>query len=442
MDLGTRWALGSAEHTVIARDHTAWPWMYYDKNMPMSLELNYTSAAEKKTAAARILARARSNTGQSTLHDIETPEDDTTSEIYSAPWLEAHIAPVGPRDKLFYGRRAVVMNGDSIFGQNSDSAYFQLKKDYLERGTPYPFDDLILSGWHLTAIKEKNQIHGDTLYTRDFLMLLRQGNTCALESSRQPDHYADAGRRLKVALHVRRGDVKKSKKERYNDDGYFLSITKKIRTHFPNADVHMFSSTGCKWHRVLNPTTGAIGRRCEQLYDEESFSAFKNRGIKVHLDGDLLVDWAHFVRADVLVLSKSAFSNVPALLNRRCVVWQRSTWTMMKLGHWVRADGMSNENLERCFRGPPMTETLKFHSPYEMRSASPLMMEMTSHQKNLDRLENGSDVAKASLDFRPEWDSRISTRAPLFPRKRGRKKKKRGKVVSGGHRDRRKAVSL
>lgn len=94
---------------------------------------------------------------------------------------------------------------------------------------------------------------------------------------------------------------------------------------------------------------------CKQVYTNESFKVFETQDIKVHLDGDVLVDWAHLARADVLVLSKSAFSNVPALLNPRCVIWQPSRWTPFRLSHWAPADGLTDERLARCLAGTAQT---------------------------------------------------------------------------------------
>jgi hypothetical protein len=60
---------------------------------------------------------------------------------------------------------------------------------------------------------------------------------------------------------------------------------------------------------------------------------YGQQGIKLHVDAedsasatlDTLVAWSHFVHADVFVMSPSSFSQVPALLNPRCVVFA-SRW--------------------------------------------------------------------------------------------------------------------
>lgn len=164
--------------------------------------------------------------------------------------------------------------------------------------------------------------------TPQFMRLLR-GSTTLL--SRQPAWMSTAHleERPVVALHLRRGDVTPGDdlvnlsrsgepESRLTPDSWYYSVVEHIRTVLPNADVHVFSST-------------------ENTYDPEEFNGYRRRGMQVHLDGDILDPWATMAQAKVLVMAKSSFSQVPAILNSNCVVYQ-SYWHK-PLANWIVALG-------------------------------------------------------------------------------------------------------
>jgi len=99
---------------------------------------------------------------------------------------------------------------------------------------------------------------------------------------------------------------------------------------------------------------------------------YKKRNITLHVDNereddatrDVLVAWAHFIRADIFIMGLSSFSHVPAILNPNCVVYQ-PMWHGFK-DDWIVIDntvqprlwdankqgekrGMSDEQLTRFF---------------------------------------------------------------------------------------------
>ena len=78
------------------------------------------------------------------------------------------------------------------------------------------------------------------------------------------------------------------------------------------------------------------------------FEAMRKRGVTVHLDGDPVSDWRHFVDAKVLVMAKSSFSHVPAILSRNCVVYDE--FWHFRLERWLLADTL-NATLPRCLAG-------------------------------------------------------------------------------------------
>merc|ERR1712032_608876 len=81
-------------------------------------------------------------------------------------------------------------------------------------------------------------------------------------------------------------------------------------------------------------------------YTSEDFDGFRARGMQVHLDDlDLTNVWAHLARADVMVVSRSSFSYIPAVINRRCVIFPGYTTGI--LSNWI--DGTSEAIMMKEF---------------------------------------------------------------------------------------------
>lgn len=112
----------------------------------------------------------------------------------------------------------------------------------------------------------------------------------------------------RIAVHVRRGDID-AQHFRYVPDAYFLGHVARVRQLFPEADVHIWSSTLREsGHKDLH-------------WNTSDFERFQQSGISVHLDeSSILEAWAHMATADVFIASPSSFSLVPAILNKRCVI--------------------------------------------------------------------------------------------------------------------------
>ncbi|GKY92172.1 hypothetical protein MPSEU_000188500 [Mayamaea pseudoterrestris] len=105
--------------------------------------------------------------------------------------------------------------------------------------------------------------------------------------------YPDATGRFGVAMHVRRGDVSPCGKyaNRYLPNSHYLDVA--ARYVPPNTSVVVFS----------------------ELNAFESFDDFRARNYSVQLDTDLAQVWKTIMTADYVVLSKSSFSFIPAMLN-------------------------------------------------------------------------------------------------------------------------------
>jgi len=151
--------------------------------------------------------------------------------------------------------------------------------------------------------------------TRDFITALRQGAQFLERSVR----YRPGD--LTVALHVRRDDVGHHSKGRFIPDEWYYELVKKMReTYKVEMDVHVLSSTGTRYH-------------------ETDFNGFRSRGMTVHLNEEVLDDWAHMARADILVMALSSFSFIPGMLSQRCVLdpkhWTKGSSSWNELTHFV-----------------------------------------------------------------------------------------------------------
>mmetsp|Transcript_12254 Transcript_12254/g.15758 ORF Transcript_12254/g.15758 Transcript_12254/m.15758 type:complete len:250 (+) Transcript_12254:530-1279(+) len=231
------------------------------------------------------------------------------------------------------------------------SLLFNLKK-------PYVFDDLVLFTWDVFGSGKTAPL--PKVMDLRLLSKIRQSGQC--RQALIPAKYFKPSRTT-VAIHIRRGDVSKTNKH-YSKLAYFLDIINKIQHIDKNADIHIFSTTVFINATCLHDPSCVMALKNHQKHrrqlskssetsSHEMVSMFeKDPNIQVHLDGDFLTDWVHFIKADIFVMSKSAFSNVPAFLNQNCVVWQLSQWTPLRLSHWLINDEKKSTQLylpQKCF---------------------------------------------------------------------------------------------
>lgn len=145
--------------------------------------------------------------------------------------------------------------------------------------------------------------------------------------------------RLVVAAHVRRGDVtQKRHAERFTPDAPILA---KIE--------------------LLRSILGELGvPAIFQVYSEgkpENFADFSKIGCELHLDTDAVWTMQQLVEADVLVMAKSAFSYVPALIGNGVKLYE--PMFEPPLSSWIicRKDGTfdrerTRNTLARYLDGP------------------------------------------------------------------------------------------
>lgn len=136
------------------------------------------------------------------------------------------------------------------------------------------------------------------------------------------------GRPIVVAAHARRGDVPASETLRYTSDAYLAStlggVAQVLSDYGLHATLHVYSE----------------GR-------EEDFAGLRELEVTLHLDGDQIGDWEALRAADVLIVSRSAYSYSAALLSDGIILCPR--FWHEPLPGWVRVgrDGAySAENLK------------------------------------------------------------------------------------------------
>jgi hypothetical protein len=119
-----------------------------------------------------------------------------------------------------------------------------------------------------------------------------------------------------VAMHIRRGDILDP--NRWIDQSSYATVGREICRDHPNVVIHVFSS-GRNRDGGWTVLEKELGDAC--------------REVVFHLDGVEFDDWAHFVAADALVISKSSYSYVPALFASGDVYFPASFWHL-PLAHW------------------------------------------------------------------------------------------------------------
>jgi len=146
------------------------------------------------------------------------------------------------------------------------------------------------------------------LITPSFIDYLRERSSSNINYN---SHYKNP----KVVIHIRRGDVSfHTHTHRYIPNSYFLNLVRKVIEISPFLDITIFSESN----------------------SSESFDDFTNLGCKVLLDTDLADIWKEMITCDVLFMSKSSFSYVPALYNKNFVVYYPAWYD--KLNHWTSSD--------------------------------------------------------------------------------------------------------
>jgi len=139
--------------------------------------------------------------------------------------------------------------------------------------------------------------------------------------------------RVETAIHIRRGDVRPCSRGgktwyRYLPNSHFTSI---IEKYVPKeSHITIFSE-----------------RKSFEPWSDFDFLAF-NYSLDLQLSANIAEAWRNMIMSDILVLSNSAFSYVPAVLNRNAQVIYSPFWHS-KLANWtsVSSDILKRTNKDR-----------------------------------------------------------------------------------------------
>ena len=183
------------------------------------------------------------------------------------------------------------------------------------------------------GVSTKNVTELGSIMPSDFLISLRTHHKDDLKHSTCCIFKPNV---LSVAIHIRRGDVGVDDKLRYTPNHYYINITERIRSVFPQADIHAFSS-------IEGHTT------------KKDFKPFQDAGIPVHFQVEfpILETWSHFINADMFIMAKSGFSQVPALLSENCVIYE--PYHAGRLPNWITILQLTDEYIRSCYNSSSTT---------------------------------------------------------------------------------------
>jgi len=128
-----------------------------------------------------------------------------------------------------------------------------------------------------------------------------------------------------ITVHIRRGDISPEPNNKYANrylyNKYYINILNKILIHL---------------EKYNNNNKNIIINICSESKSFESFDEFKkitDCNVKLHLDTSLNKVFDLMIHSDILILSKSSISFVPAFYNKRCVIYY--PFWHKKLDHWL-----------------------------------------------------------------------------------------------------------
>lgn len=188
------------------------------------------------------------------------------------------------------------------------------------------------------------------------------------------------GPQKRIVVHVRRGDVtpcdpRDNVWTRYLPNDYYLRV---LDEYMPQ--------------HCDGTTVEEMARNCEVIIHSEpealeGFDDFAARDYTLKLGGPLEEVWQDFIDADVLIVSNSAFSFVPAVLNRKVVLYPpMDDGDYSPLPAWTplpeKWDGLAKEETQRliqekCPRGvhgrrAATTTTTARDAPFYTLSGEPM----------------------------------------------------------------------
>jgi hypothetical protein len=165
----------------------------------------------------------------------------------------------------------------------------------------------------IKLMNRNDYIRNDTdIFTSDYLEYLQElvQQSPTITTPKQPHQ---------IAVHIRRGDITPCRPRtrgypRYLPNQHYLNLIDRYNNNNNN-----------------NNSSSHVVVYSESENAFESFDVFRERGYQVILDGDI-----GLIASDVIILSRSSFSLVPAILTKGTVVY--TPFWHQPLPHWTVVD--------------------------------------------------------------------------------------------------------
>jgi hypothetical protein len=134
-------------------------------------------------------------------------------------------------------------------------------------------------------------------------------------------------RPLRVAVHVRRGDVRLLEPDRLLPNAYYIEVIRNIRRCFEGAglahSIEIHSETSNAEFVVSSNGFGVYNLTGNSVYrpDDDAFDEFKEvEPVLYRFNEETLDSFKNIASADIIVTSKSCFSYLAAILNPKAAV--------------------------------------------------------------------------------------------------------------------------
>ena len=157
----------------------------------------------------------------------------------------------------------------------------------------------------------------DRLFNDDFLKEMRTRYLATPKN--HSESFLATKDSVRVAVHVRRGDVSQSMGSRYTSNNQTISFMERVQTDIQATD----PSRSITFH-IYSEGDAATFDELKQAHGSER--------VFLHLNEDLKVTFHDMTAADVLIMAKSSFSYSAALLSTGQVYFQRSS--LSPLSKW------------------------------------------------------------------------------------------------------------
>lgn len=166
------------------------------------------------------------------------------------------------------------------------------------------------------------------LFTNNWYDNLQERSTFAHNNNHSPPR--SIGFPMQIAVHVRRGDYDPClwyTKDKYLPNEYYLRA---LDEHLPRI---CHGEDGLKCNVTIYSDNSTASRRKQPV---EDFTPFEQRNYTLDLNASVEDTWRAFIQADVLFVSKSSFSLVPALLNHNQVIYPPNYYALssLNLANW------------------------------------------------------------------------------------------------------------